>query len=537
MKLSRLTTLFITLIALCGVALLSLDSATQAQGGNLLTNPGFDGPYTAFIPQTPEQHASCPAGICGTAQMPAGWTPFWIGQTPEDEWWENKMPEYKAVCHTSPCPFMNRVKGGEQALQYFNFEGTNTAGVWQRVTVPANSRLTFSAWGMAWSSDQDEPVSIGPTSVNMRVGIDPVGGNSPFSASVVWSAPTNPYDAYSLFEVQATAQGDTVTVFLLAQPAEMRKHNDFYWDEASLVVGATAAAAPSGNSGSSGGSAPAAALGPTPTPNAEGLILVTVQPGDTMWAIAARAGLTLDEFLALNPGLTNQTFIQAGEQYIIGQVTTTTAAPEPTATITNTENSEATEPEPTIEPTLEPSPEPTAEPALVSAGGTICLLAFADMNQDGVLNEAESLQEGVFITISAEETVVSNYLTDGVSEPYCIAGLPAGDYRVSRSLAASEVASNGADQEITLTEGAQLDLDFGGYVVETAKAAAPAEEEVAMTANEDAAATSADLGELAETTVEESEAGSWLPLVLIGLAAAVFLLMAVILVILRARRA
>ena len=531
MKLSRLTTLFIVLIALCGVTLFSLRSTTQAQGGNLLTNPGFDGPYTAFIPQTPEQHASCPAGICGTAQMPAGWTPFWIGQTPEDEWWENKMPEYKAVCHTSPCPFMNRVKGGEQALQYFNFEGTNTAGVWQRVTVPANARLTFSAWGQAWSSDQDEPISIGPTSVNMRVGIDPLGGSSPFVASIVWSDPKNPYDAYSLFEVQATAQGDTVTVFLLAQPAEMRKHNDFYWDEASLVVGGQSAPVATSSTGSSGGAAaPAAALGPTPTPNAEGLILVTVQSGDTMWAIAARAGLTLDEFLALNPGLTNQTFIQAGEQYIIGQVAATTVAPEPTATITNTE---ATEPEPTIEPTLEPSPEPTAEPI---AGGTICLLAFADMNQDGVLNGDEPLQEGVFITISAEETAVSNYLTDGVSEPYCIEGLPAGDYRVSRSLATNEVASNGTDQEITLTDGAQLVLDLGSYAAETAKPAAPDGEEVAMTANEDTAASSADLGELAETTAEANEAGNWLPLVLIGLAAAVFLLMAVILVILRARR-
>ena len=534
MKLSRLTTLFITLIALWGVALLSLGSATQAQSGNLLTNPGFDGQYTAFIPQTPEQHASCPAGICGTAQMPVGWTPFWIGQTAEDEWWENKMPEFKPACPTSPCPFINRVKGGEQALQYFNFDGTNTAGVWQRVTVPANARLTFSAWGQAWSSSQNEPVSINPTSVNMRVGIDPVGGNSPFSASVVWSAPQNPYDAYYYFEVQATAQGDTVTVFLLAQPAEKRKHNDFYWDEASLVVGGAGSPVSGGsgssNSENSGAAAPSAALGPTPTPNAEGLILVTVQPGDTMWAIAARAGLTLDEFLALNPGLTNQTFIQVGEEYIIGQVAAAAATVAPTATVTIS-TTESTEP--TIEPTLEPSPEPTSEPTPVSAGGTICLLAFSDTNQDGVLNEAESLQEGVFITISAEETVVSNYLTDGVSEPYCIAGLPAGDYRVSRSLAASEVASNGADQEITLTDGAQLSLDLGGYVAETAAAAG---EEVALTANEDSAATSADLSEVAETTVEESEASNWLPLVLIGLAAAVFLLMGVIIVILRARR-
>ena len=462
MKIWRLTMWLI--VALCGLGLLFSQATTQAQSGNLLVNPGFDGPYSAYIPQTAEQQASCPAGICQTAQVPNGWFPFWIGQTEEDEWWENKMPEYKPVCpsNQNPCPFMNRVKGGEQALQYFNFEGTNTAGVWQRVTVPANARLTFSAWGQAWSSDQHEPVSIGPTSVNMRVGIDPVGGNSPFSASVVWSAPQNPYDAYAYFEVQATAQGDTVSVFLLAAPAEMRKHNDFYWDEASLVVGGSGGATSGGNSGSSGSggaAAPSAPSAPTPTPNAEGLILITVQPGDTMWAIAARAGLTLEEFLALNPGLTSDSFIQAGEQYIIGQVAQPTATPEPTAIATD------------VPPTAEPTEEPTVEPTPLPSGGAICLLAFADTNQDGVMSEGESLQEGVFFTITAGGVAVSNYLTDGLAEPYCIEGLTPGDYVVSRSLGENEVSPEGAEQTVTVADGAQVDLALGSYRVEPAPAA------------------------------------------------------------------
>lgn len=510
-------------VALSSLVLLSWQATTQAQGGNLLVNPGFDGPYSAYIPQTAEQHASCPAGICQTAQVPNGWFPFWIGQKPEDEWWENKMPEYKPACpsNQTPCPFMNRVKGGEQALQYFNFEGTNTAGVWQRVTVPANARLTFSAWGQAWSSDQHEPVSIDPTSVNMRVGIDPVGGNSPFSASVVWSPPQNPYDAYAYFEVQATAQGDTVSVFLLAAPAEMRRHNDFYWDEASLVVGGGGGATTGGNSGSSGSggaAAPSAPSAPTPTPNAEGVILITVQPGDTMWAIAARAGLTLEEFLALNPGLTSDSFIQAGEQYIIGQVAQPTATPEPTATAT------------AVLPTAEPTQEPTVEPTPLPSGGAICLLAFADDNEDGVMSEGESLQEGVVFTIASGETVVSHYLTDGLAEPYCVEGLSAGDYVVSRSLAANEVASNGTEQTVTVTDGEQVSLDWGSYRVEPTP---DTSEEVAEVTDGDAAAPLASTN---ETTNTERGAPGWLPLLLIGLAAAVFLLMGIIIVIMRGRR-
>lgn len=495
------------IVLLSGLLLFSLQDTAQAQSGNLLVNPGFDGPYSAFIPQTAEQQASCPAGICQTAQVPNGWYPFWIGQTAEDEWWENKMPEYKPVCPSGPCPFMNRVKGGEQALQYFNFEGTNTAGVWQRVTVPTNARLTFSAWGQAWSSDQDDPVSINPTSVNMRVGIDPLGGSSPFAAGIVWTAPQNPYDAYAYFEVQATAQGETVSVFLLAQPAERRKHNDFYWDEASLVVtgvGAAAPAAPSGNSGNSSSSTSPSSFvaGPTPTPNADGLILITVQPGDTMWAIAARAGIALDAFLALNPGLTRDSFIQVGEQYIIGQAAPATATPEPTATLL---------PEATTAPTEEPGTQVAALPV----GGTLCLQAFADTNQNGIKDDSEARQAGVVFTIMAGEQIISQYLTDGSSEPYCLEGMVAGSYGVSRSFLANEVSTKGAEQVLMLTEGGRIDLDWGSYVDESTVAAAAV---AAQVAESDAAASPSTT-----TTNVENEPVRWLPFLLIGLALLLFI--------------
>lgn len=505
------------IVTLSGLLLFSLQGTTQAQSGNLLVNPGFDGPYAAFIPQTAEQQASCPAGICQTAQVPNGWYPFWIGQTAEDEWWENKMPEYKPVCPSGPCPFMNRVKGGEQALQYFNFEGTNTAGVWQRVTVPANARLTFSAWGQAWSSDQDDPVSINPTSVNMRVGIDPLGGNSPFAAGIVWSTPQNPYDAYAYLEVQATAQGETVSVFLLAQPAERRKHNDFYWDEASLVVtgvGAAAPAAPSGNSGSNSSSTSPSSFvaGPTPTPNADGLILITVQPGDTMWAIAARAGIALDAFLTLNPGLTKESFIQVGEQYIIGQVAPATATPEPTTT-------------PLPEATTALDEEPSIAAAALPSGGTLCLQAFADTNQNGIKDAGEAAQAGVIFTIMTGDQVVSNYLTDGFSEPYCLEGMTAGSYGVSRSFLANEISAKGTEQVLTLTEGGRIDLDWGGYVVEPAAATA-----VAQVVESDAAASPSTI-----TTSIENKPIRWLPFLLIGLALLLFV--SIMIIMIRLRRA
>ena len=41
---------------------------------------------------------------------------------------------------------------------------------------------------------------------------------------------------------------------------------------------------------------------------------VTVSPGDTLWAIASRNGMTLEALLALNPGISNPNLIHAGEK-------------------------------------------------------------------------------------------------------------------------------------------------------------------------------------------------------------------------------
>lgn len=514
---------------------------------NLLINPGFDGAYSSFIPQTDQQKAACTLGVCTTAQMPDGWFPWWVSQSATDGELINRMPEYKPVCPSQPCPFLNRVKGGTQAAQYFTFHSTHTAGMWQRVTVPANARVKYSVWGQAWSSASDAIPSDYPTTVNMRVGIDPTGGSNPFSGSIVWSGYQNPYDNYVPFEIEAAAQGTSVTVFMWSAPAEPRKHNDIYWDEASLIV-VGQGSAPAGGSGAAP-AAPAYVPGPTPTPNAEGLILVTVQPGDTMWAIAARAGLTLDGFLALNPSLTRDSFINAGEQYVIGKVDPPAATPTPeptpepkaTTAASSGDNTGETPSESTPTPTAEPSPEPTAAPI----GATVCLRAFDDLNRDGVLNAGEGLKAAVAFTIADGDAVISNYVTDGASEPYCIEGLPAGTYRISRSLGTNEMASNAPDWALALTDGANFSLDFGSYTDESAAQASQTAQEVAMAnttagevetaATENAATTSASAETAAAEAVSTTSSTSLVTWIIVGIAAV--LLIGVILVVLSGRRA
>jgi hypothetical protein len=50
--------------------------------------------------------------------------------------------------------------------------------------VPANAQLRFSIWGQAWSTIDDSTFSNQPTTVNMRIGIDPTGGTNPYSPAI-----------------------------------------------------------------------------------------------------------------------------------------------------------------------------------------------------------------------------------------------------------------------------------------------------------------------------------------------------------------
>ncbi|RMG95761.1 MAG: LysM peptidoglycan-binding domain-containing protein [Chloroflexi bacterium] len=181
---------------------------------------------------------------------------------------------------------------------------------------------------------------------------------------------------------------------------------------------------------------------PTATPDTNGLIYYEVQPGDSLWSIAARHQLSLSELLALN-NLTADAIIQPGDKLIVGQGT-----PAPTPT-------QPTMPTPTL-----PPPTPSATP-LPSPSTKLCLLAFADENGNGTRDANEPLEPAVTITIYNETAVVANYITDGISEPYCLTSLPAGTYRISRSLHPDEVATTPNNLSVSLFTGQTVTLQLG----------------------------------------------------------------------------
>lgn len=191
------------------------------QQGNLLQNPGFEGNYKAW-------------SSIAEIQVASKWTPWW---------WDNPghepayfRPEYKRA---SASVFPKRVLSGDSAQQWFTFHASHLAGMYQQVfNVSPGQHYRFSIWAQVWSSLEDDPnISVLPANPHMQIGIDPTGNWDPGSQNIVWSpeaSMSSVIDQWALLNVEATAQNNVVTVFMRTNPDFANKHNDMYWDQASL---------------------------------------------------------------------------------------------------------------------------------------------------------------------------------------------------------------------------------------------------------------------------------------------------------------
>ncbi len=182
----------------------------------------------------------------------------------------------------------------------------------------------------------------------------------------------------------------------------------------------------------------------SPTPDAGGAIVVIVQPGESLWIIAARAGLSLPDLLALND-LTEASIINPGDALVIGYVTPAAVGPEQTT------------------PTATPPP-PTPRPTETRTVAAVCLTAFDDQDRDGLHDPDEPLRAGVAFTVYNSDAVAANYITDGRSEPKCLTGLTPGEYRVTRSVTPGEVLTTEGNWSLNLTAGSELYQSFGSFM-------------------------------------------------------------------------
>jgi len=263
------------------------DAVSQAQGPNLLQNPGFERPYIALA-----NKENC--------RIAAPWVAYWYEGSPEQTKEGYRLaPEYKAAFRDDYPG--NRVRSGELSQQYFHSFGNFQGGVYQQVSnIPVGARLRFELWGMTWSCDNEKKsncakaTSGDPSPMRFRIGIDTAGGVDALNPDIAWSPEQNAYDAWHLFQVEAVARNSTVTVFVYAYPEYRSQDNNVYVDDAYLQVLAppptatrrptstplptetyTATPVPSNTPTSTDTPLPTATPSPTATPTA------TVLPTDT----------------------------------------------------------------------------------------------------------------------------------------------------------------------------------------------------------------------------------------------------------------
>lgn len=186
---------------------------------------------------------------------------------------------------------------------------------------------------------------------------------------------------------------------------------------------------------------------PTPTPGSDGRIIYIVQQDDTLWRIAAIAGLDVADLRDLN-NLDPDDIVYPGMQLILGLGGP--AAQQPTQGTA---------------PTQAPA-EPT--PTRVPGNGTLCVLLFEDVNGDSMRQEEEVSLAGGAINISNREGSVS--LTedtpahDPLSETQdylCFENLQEGDYNVSVAIPEGYNPTTALNSPVELVAGDITYLNFG----------------------------------------------------------------------------
>jgi hypothetical protein len=296
------------------------------------------------------------------------------------------------------------VTNGTTSQYIGNNWDTWSAGVMQTVSVTPGTtyRFSFASKGRASSESSPAPSESG-INMNVRAGIDPNGSGQWNDADIVWGASGSPHDNWQTFTVEATAAGNTITVFTSANfgvPGvnQCRQYLDTWYDNAQLV-----------------------AAGPPPTNTPPPAPAATAPP-------------------AASP----------------------TALPSPTP---EAEVAAETQPAATAEQAAETAPESAPQPAAVS-GGTICVNAFHDENANGLRDADEGYMAGVTILLAGESAVVGQAISEGSATPTCFQGLEDGSFQVAQQLPGRLEMTTAGNVSVTASEGKTVLIEFGSRLLQ-----------------------------------------------------------------------
>jgi hypothetical protein len=182
----------------------------------------------------------------------------------------------------------------------------------------------------------------------------------------------------------------------------------------------------------------------TPTPDADGKIIYTVQEGENCTRIFLLTGVSIEQIIQLN-GLDEDCSISPNQQLLLATVAPPTATPEgPTPT-------------PTQAP---PTPTPFAGMA------EVCVSLFEDLDGNRMRTTGEYYLAGGVVSINNREGTFSQTWNTISGDPdfvdlNCLENVPQGEYNLSMGIPAGYNATTTLNYALTVTAGDTVVVDFG----------------------------------------------------------------------------
>jgi len=485
------------LLLLCGL-LLGMDVLHHHAQQNLLSNPGFNqsGQYSATAPY-----------FRGDFNFAPGWS-GWQTNSPSTETWMNI--DAIAFPHTGSLK-----REGDASQNIGRGDATFTAAAYQTIDgITEGTALQASVWVF---QENDEA-----SDARTRIGIGSNSGGNPNGGAVTWSPWLRALRSWQQISVEATVPAGNVTVFIQSTQSFPNEANQVYYDDAQLVIVGEGAVNVGDASNNPDEAASDAVVPPPPTSVPQfapfvqpqeageaGRIEHSVQPGDTLAAIAVAYGVPMDEIRQLNN--LESDILQIGQVLLIQEqgaqppteipaaaeaaaedaeetsevvlagaddsTAESTGEPSPTRTpteraqlIATQEDEEATD-EPTPGPTAIPVTPTDAPPAPVASGADadpldiesgVCLIMFEDGNQNRLQDNDEDLLAGGIVTIrSTLSDDTRTYETDGISEPFCYEDLQPGTYTAEAAAPGGYGITTSNSLAVSVQPGQVFQLRFG----------------------------------------------------------------------------
>jgi hypothetical protein len=183
----------------------------------------------------------------------------------------------------------------------------------------------------------------------------------------------------------------------------------------------------------------------TPTPGADGRIILIVQEGQNCTTIQTITGVPVSQLRSLNR-LDENCTLRVGQELLIGMVQApevATATPDPSQA--------------TAIPLATPTPE--------IGTATICVLLYNDVNGDALHQDTEGVIENGAVSVTGTSGQYSRTAnTTDLVEPVCFESVLSGTYNIS--VAAPEGYNPTTQQNFTIDVkvGEQIFVDFGSQV-------------------------------------------------------------------------